>query len=111
MFTVSVTGPDGSTISADDGSEYEYTLSQTGKYTITYTARDKAGNEKVIKKVVEVYADDNSSVISNETWSIVLIIGSLAVLAGVVIYFVKTRDKKPTAKKLTSNKEDNKKED
>lgn len=112
MFVVSVTGPDGSTISANEGSEYEYTLSQTGKYTITYTARDKAGNEKVIKKVVEVYADDNSSIISNETWSIVLIIGSLAVLAGVVIYFIKTRDKKPTAKKLTpSNKEDNKKED
>lgn len=109
MFTVSVTGPDGSTITANDGSDYEYTLTKTGKYTITYTARDKAGNEKVLKKVVEVYADDNSSIISNETWSIVLIIGSLAVLAGVVIYFVKTRDKKPTNKNATlTNKEDKK---
>ncbi|MBE5746181.1 MAG: hypothetical protein E7359_02720 [Clostridiales bacterium] len=107
MFTVKVTGPDGSTISVNDGAEYEYTLSKTGKYTITYTARDKAGNEEVIKKYVEVYADDSNSVISSETWGVVLIVVSLAILGGVVIYFIKTRDKKPTAKKLT-DKKDNK---
>lgn len=108
MFTVSVTGPNGATVKVDDGAEYEYTLTETGKYTITYTARDEAGNEKIIKKYVEVYADDNNSVISNETWSIVLIVASLAILAGVVIYFVKTRDKKPTAKKLNPKDDDKK---
>lgn len=115
MFAVTVTGPDGSTISrmSDSGDEYEYKLTQTGKYTITYIARDKAGNEKVIKKTVEVYADDNKSVIKTETWSIVLIVVALAVLAGVVIYFIKTRDKKPSKKdvaKLTSDKKDEKKD-
>lgn len=113
MFTVTVTGPDGSTISRvdDSGSEYEYKLTQTGKYTITYTARDKAGNEKIVKKTVEVYADENKSVITTETWSIVLIVLSLAILAGVVIYFVKTRDKKPSKKDVVKLTKDDKKDD
>lgn len=113
MFTVTVTGPDGSTISRvdDSGNEYEYKLTQTGKYTITYTARDKAGNEKIVKKTVEVYANESKSVITTETWSIVLIVLSLAILAGVVIYFVKTRDKKPSKKDVAKLTKDDKKDD
>lgn len=107
-FVVNVTGPNGSTVSAEEGSEYEYKLTSSGKYTITYTARDEAGNEKIIKKYIQVSADDNDSVVTTETWSIVLIIVSLCILAGVVIYFIKTRDKKGT-KKIASS--ETKKED
>ncbi len=112
-FLITVTGPDGSTVTAEDDS-YEYVLKTAGKYTITYTARDQAGNEKIVKEYVTVYADNNASVISTETWSIVLIVLSLAILAGVIIYFVKTRDKKTDKKtpvKLTDDKKDDKKED
>lgn len=116
MFTITVTGPDGQTLTANEGTASaikEYTLSSAGKYTITYIARDKAGNEKIVKEYVTAYADENKSVISTETWSIVLIVISLAILAGVVIYFVKTRDKKTnkgTPVKL-SDKKDDKKDD
>jgi len=109
MFTVSVTGPNGSTVSEVECKSYEYALTETGKYTITYTARDKAGNERIVKEYVEVYADDSSSVITSETWGIVLIIVALAVLAGVVIYFIKTRDKKN--KKPTPSLDNVKKDD
>ncbi len=117
MFTITITGPDGSSITANEGTAEgvkEYTLSSSGKYTITYTARDKAGNEKIVKEFLTAYTDENKSVISTETWSIVLIVVSLAILAGVVIYFVKTRDKKPVKGapvKLTNDKKDDKKDD
>ncbi len=115
MFTITVTGPDGSTItSTSDTDIKEYTLANAGTYTITYTARDKAGNEKVVKEKIVAYADDNKSVISTETLNIVLIVVGLAILAGIVIYFVKTRDKKTkkgTPVKLTNDKKDDKKED
>ena len=113
-FSVTITGPDGNEITAKEGTDYQYTLTDAGKYTITYTAIDKAGNKSIKTEYVQVNAEDSTSVVSTETWSIVLIVASLAVLAGIVIYFVKTRDKKSTrnearneARKLIeNNKED-----
>lgn len=110
MFTLTVTGPKGSAVNEIADRNYEYDLTETGKYTVTFVARDKAGNEKTIKNYVEVYAEDNKSVITSETWSIVLIVLALGVLAGVVIYFIKTRDKKPTKKDIVKlNKDSDKK--
>lgn len=104
-FVVRVVGPNGQTISVDEDTDYEYTLTETGTYSIKYIARDKAGNERIKEVSFEVYADDNKSVISTETWSIVLIILSIAILAGVVIYFIKTREKKPAKPQPRLNKE------
>lgn len=94
MFTVKVTNAEGTTISANSGTNNEFNLDTAGKYTITYTARDKAGNIKQEVKYVEVVAKDSNLTIANETWGIVLIIVSVLILGGVVIYFIKTRDKK-----------------
>lgn len=107
LFNVTVTGPNGETVSKN-GDSYEYTLSETGKYTITYVAKDGAGNTKTVKKVVEVFGDENASVVSSETWGVILIVVSLAILGGVVIYFVKTRDKKGSAKYSYKKDEDKK---
>lgn len=113
-FTITVTGPDGSTISSNSETAYEYSFETAGTYTITYVARDKAGNEKIVKEKVVAYADESKSVISTETLTIVLIVVALSILAGIVIYFVKTRDKKTkkgTPVKLTNDKKDDKKDD
>lgn len=110
-FVVKIVGPNSQTISADDGKEYEYTLKETGTYTIKFIARDEAGNENIKEVSFQVFADENKSVVSTETWSIVLIVLSLAILAGVVIYFVKTRDKKPTKPQPRLNNENKENKD
>ena len=107
LFSVQVKNAEGTVISVDSGKQFEYTLENAGKYTITYTARDKAGNIETEVKYVEVTAEKGKTEISNETWGVILIVISVLVLGGVVIYFVRTRDRKP--KKLPTL--DSKKED
>lgn len=94
MFSVKVTNAEGTTVSANSGTNNEFNLDTAGKYTITYTARDKAGNIKQVTKYVEVVAKDSKLTIANETWGVVLIVVSALILGGVVIYFVRTRDRK-----------------
>lgn len=97
MFSVKVVNAEGTTISANSGTNNEFTLSTAGKYTITYTARDKAGNVTTEVRYVEVVAKDSKTSIANETWGVVLIVVSVLILGGVVIYFIKTRDRKSKA--------------
>ncbi|MGD9901342.1 MAG: Ig-like domain repeat protein [Spirochaetales bacterium] len=90
-FTIVLTGPDGSTIS-DNGTDYSYNLTQSGEYTLTYSAVDEAGNEKVETYVFQVSAAENNGLIITETWGIILIVVALLVLAGVVVYFIRSRE-------------------
>lgn len=97
LFNVKVTNAEGTVIDPNNGTKNEFDLETAGKYTITYTARDKAGNVKQVVKYVEVVAKDSKTTITKDTWGTVCIIVALAILGGVVIYFVATRNKKVKA--------------
>ena len=71
---------------------YDYKLTQAGEYTLTYTVRDEAGNTKVESHVFQVSADENGINTVPETLAIVLIILAVLTLAGVVIYFIRSRE-------------------
>ncbi|MDD4275390.1 MAG: hypothetical protein PHO33_00175 [Clostridia bacterium] len=99
-FSVTLIGPDSTTISpiiSSNGYKYTYALDEAGSYTITYTATDEAGNTESQTHSFQVTVAESEPVISTTVWGTVLIIVSVLVLAGVVIYFVKTGKK--TAKK------------
>jgi|AntRauTorcE11897_2_1112592.scaffolds.fasta_scaffold00001_10 hypothetical protein len=91
-FSVKLTAPNGTTVERIDEDSYSYNLNQSGDYTITYTARDDAGNERVETVVFQVVAEEMDPTIVTQTLGIILIIGALLVLAGVVIYFVRSRE-------------------
>ena len=83
---------------------WTYKFTTAGNYTISYLAEDKAGNENSdVLYSFEVKSTSSTSSISEATWGAVLIVISVALLAGVVIFFVKTKD--------SSTPKDSKKED
>jgi hypothetical protein len=91
-FNVVLKAPDGSTVSEVAEGSYSYNLSQAGDYTLTYTVRDDAGNERVESTVFQVTADEAGTTVLTQTLGIIFILIALAVLAGVVIYFVRSRE-------------------
>ena len=84
--------PDGSTVSQITEGSYNYNLTQAGDYTLTYTVRDEAGNQKVESTVFQVSADEAGTTVLTQTLGIIFILLALFVLAGVVIYFVRSRE-------------------
>lgn len=98
-----LTTPDSSTVTFPYNDSYNYKFETAGTYTLTYTATDSAGNSDPIVYTFEVKSKTNDTTVSEQSWGIVLIVVSLALLCGVVIYFVKTKDA-PTAK-LEKSKE------
>ena len=91
-FNVTLTAPDGSTVSQVTSGTYSYKLTQAGEYTLTYTVRDEAGNSKVESHVFQVKADERALNNVTETLAIVLIILAILTLAGVVVYFIRSRE-------------------
>ncbi len=83
---------------------WSYEFTSAGSYTLTYKATDKAGNSDDVVYNFEVKGKSSSSSISEKTWGIVLIVVSVILLGGVVVYFVKTKDA-PDAKEKKPNKE------
>ena len=96
---------DGTTLDWTKGDDiWTYKFTTAGNYTISYIAEDKAGNENSdVLYSFEVKSTSSTSSISEATWGAVLIVISVALLAGVVIFFVKTKD--------SSTPKDSKKED
>ena len=95
---VKLVGPDGEAVEwtkEDEILTYEFT--KAGTYTLTYKATDKAGNSDDTAYTFEVRSTPNSSSVAETVWGVVLVVASLALLSGVVIYFVRTKDK-PDAK-------------
>ncbi len=78
-----------------ENNEYVYThkLESAGSYTLTITIKDKAGNESSQSVSFEVTTDDKKEVNVKEVMGGVLIGLSVAILAGVVIYFVVSKVK------------------
>ena len=91
-FTVVLTAPDGTTVSPTEAGTYTYNLTQSGDYTLTYTARDEAGNQKVESTVFQVVADEAGVITLTQTLGIVFIIIAALALVGVVIYFIRSRE-------------------
>ena len=95
-LTVTLTKPDGTTVTAtveDDKDIWTYEFETAGSYTLKYSATDKAGNtgDDVVYNF-EVKSTSNKASISEKAWGVVLIVVSVALLAGVVVYFIKTKD-------------------
>ena len=84
--------PDGTTVSQVTTGSYDYNLTQSGDYTLTYTAIDEAGNQKVESVVFQVSADEIETTVLTQTLGIIFIIIALLVLGGVVVYFIKSRE-------------------
>ncbi len=80
---------------SDVKGEYIYThkLDRAGSYTLTFIVKDKAGNETSQSVSFEVTTDEKSDVDVKEVMGGVLIGLSVAILAGVVIYFVVSKVK------------------
>lgn len=102
-YTKKVVGPDGkevgSTISGK-GTTYanrtaptsgEFTLDASGKYTVTYTVTDEAGNESKQEFEITVTNSTSNSGISLATLSTILIIVGVLLIAGVLVYLFRFR--------------------
>ena len=112
-LVITLVKPDGTPITlpqADDN--YTVQFNEAGTYTLKYEAYDEAGKCDPIEYTFEVKADTSNTAVSEQTWGVILTVATLALLCGVVVYFVKTKD--AGADRLDKSKElakKNKKED
>lgn len=83
---------------------YTHKLENAGSYTLTIIIKDKAGNESTATKSFEVSTDSKKDVDVKEVMGGVLIALSVALLAGVVIYFVVSKVKLDKKEKKYKNK-------
>ncbi len=81
----------------------EYTFEKAGTYTLTIRGRDTAGNDNTYTYKITVTTDATSNVFKDNVGGVVVIVISLLILAGVIIYFAKTK-KKVTSPKKTAKK-------
>ncbi len=77
----------------DNQFEYAYTFEEAGDYTLTFQVTDEAGNISTEKVSFTVKAKENKPVNVKQVMGGVLIGVSVALLAGVVIYFVVSKVK------------------
>lgn len=99
--------------SAEDGGySYEHTFEEAGDYTLTISIKDEAGNTAEKSVSFTVSTDTTNPINVQEVLGGVLIGVSVAILAGVVIYFVVSKvklDKKEKGYKLENRDGKNKK--
>lgn len=86
----------GTTIASGTGRDYEtssdaITLSESGKYTVTYTVTDEAGNKSSVVYSVTVTSESNSGGISLAALSAILIVVGVLLIAGVIVYLFRFR--------------------
>lgn len=86
----------GTTIASGTGWDYEtssdaITLSESGKYTVTYTVTDEAGNKSSVVYSVTVTSESNSGGISLAALSAILIVVGVLLIAGVIVYLFRFR--------------------
>lgn len=71
-----------------DSTRYKWNLSESGNYTLTITLTDEAGKTTTKEFTIESKADESKENKVTEVVGVILIVLSLAILAGVIIYFV-----------------------
>lgn len=109
--SINVTNENNNTINSTENDEglvcYEFT--KAGTYTITFTVTDSVGNIQTLTKTFKVSAEKAGSNDSTKILGTVLIIVSIVILAGVIIYFVRGTKLLPKkSKKAKKQKEDKK---
>ena len=85
-----------------DNNVKTYTFETAGEYTLTFTAKDTAGNSQVYTKTIKVVSEESKKTDVTTVVGTILIVVSLAILAGVIVYFArtpKTANNAPKAKK------------
>lgn len=94
VITVTRDGEKIANIHGDSKTNYEYNVGKAGEYTVTLEIKDAAGNsaEKVTRKYT-VSASSNNGVDKNEVIGTILIVISVLLLAGVIVYFVVSKKK------------------
>ena len=112
-LSVTVTNSSGTAVDPDEDTNYVYTLTEAGEYTITITAEDRAGNTRTETYTLDLAADDNNASTTTEVLGTILLVIAILVLIGVVWYFVKPapKSKKDKKKKVTNLDLNDKKED
>lgn len=102
-FTKKVVGPDGEVVGgtiSGKGTTYanrtyptsgEFTLDASGKYTVTYTVTDEAGNESKQEFEITVTNSSGGGGISLAALSTILIVVGVLLIVGVVIYLFRFR--------------------
>ena len=96
-LTVTLVAPDGTSVknNATEGRNYSYTMAQTGNYTLKFVVKDNVGNTNTYSYTVNVpseEAETDENKISPVVGT-VLVVLSVVVLAGVVIYFIVSKKK------------------
>ena len=76
-----------------EAGKYKFKLEDAGEYELKFTVKDSAGNESEVVKTVSIAEKGESNLTSAESLGIVLIVVSVVVLAGVVVYFVISKKK------------------
>lgn len=88
-----------------DSNRYKWNMSETGNYTLTITLKDKAGKTTTKEFTIESKAEESKETKVKEVVGVILIAASLAILAGVIIYFVVTgRKMRPGSTKTKKSK-------
>lgn len=81
-------------IHGDSKTKYEYNIEKTGEYVVKISVKDEAGNESdVITRNFTVSAAAGSTIDKNEVVGTVLIVVSVLILAGVIVYFIVSKKK------------------
>jgi len=107
-FTYKLTGD--SKVLKEGDTDGVYYISGAGQFTLTLSIKDKAGNESTkvikfnVKNELNVEEDNTDTIVG-----VVLIIVSLIVLAGVILFFTLTGRKQKRSSKRVNNKKQNKK--
>ena len=101
-------GPDGKTVENiydGEGKGWVYDLTQTGDYKLTVVVRDNANHKTTKTYTINVPAEskENTTNISN-TVGTVLIVLSIVILGGVVVYFLFSTKKAPASNKKAKRK-------
>ena len=88
---VKLTDPDGTKVGDNDPANYAYSfnMDKVGTYKITYTVTDSKNNKTTLSQSIEVSTETKDATEKNDVGMVLAIIASLAVLAGVIIYFFK----------------------
>ena len=91
---IEITVTRGSTeIKSTTEGRYIYNINEVGTYTVTFSLSDPAGNVREVSRTFTVTEDSTTPMTQEEIIGTVLIVVSVLVLAGVVIYFIVSKKK------------------
>src|SRR5699024_3704662 len=77
----------GTTFTSTSQGAFTYNLTEAGTYEVTFIIEDAAGNEREVTRTFEVTEEGNAGMNTEEIIGTVLIVISVLVLAGVIVYF------------------------